>query len=194
MAIEDRYRRQMSQLLPPGSAWARAADSVLQRLLDALAREFARVHRRFEGLVREADPRTASELLLDWERVLGLPDQCTPDDLTVAERREAAAGKLTEVGSQTPGYFEQIADNLGFDVTVVEYSPFVAGSVAGDSLTNGLWQFRWDIDAPGITVTSIFRAGSAAGDVLRTFSRESSLECEIRKRKPAHTVVQFNYS
>jgi uncharacterized protein YmfQ (DUF2313 family) len=193
MSLEDRYTQQLVQLLPPGSAWARWSGSVLRTLLSALAAVFARIHGRAQVLLDETDPRLAREMLADWERFLGLPSICAPADQTLSERIDAVVTTYSEVGGQSRQYFIDLAASLGFAVTITEYRPFVAGSLAGESLTNGPWLHTWDVNAPDETITS-FRAGlSAAGEPLRVWGRESTLECEIGRRKPAHTLVRFTY-
>lgn len=193
MSLEERYTQQMAQLLPPGAAWARWPGSVLRALLSGLAREFARIHQRGLALLDETDPRLTQEMLPDWERFLGLPSECAPDDQTQSERIDAVVTKYTEVGGQSRQYFIDLAEALGFEVTITEYRPFVAGSLAGESLTNGDWIYTWDVNAPE-TTTTFFRAGqSAAGEPLQVWDREERLECEIRSRRPAHTAVRFIY-
>lgn len=194
MSLEERYTQQMAQLLPPGEAWVRGRGSVLRALLSGLARGYARIHERSRALLRETDPRLAGSMLPDWERFLGLPGECAPEDQTLSERREAVVTKYTEIGGQSRQYFIDIADELGFAVTITEYRPFVAGSLAGESLTNtDDWIFTWDVNAPE-TTTTFFRAGqSAAGEPLQVWDREDRLECEIKKRRPAHTQVRFLY-
>lgn len=73
------YFLQLQALQPPGSALPRDTESVWSRLLGALSDELERVENRSEALVRESDPRTTEEMLTDWERVCGLPDECDPD-------------------------------------------------------------------------------------------------------------------
>lgn len=76
MYSADAYAAALEQMLPPGDALPRG-DSFLRDLLDALAQEFARVESAALNLFDELDPRTTLQLLPDWERVLGLPDDCT---------------------------------------------------------------------------------------------------------------------
>lgn len=72
----EQYQSQLLELLPLGAVWPRDLDTGLAKLLLAKADEFARVDGRADQLIEEADPRTTSEMLSDWERVVGLPDEC----------------------------------------------------------------------------------------------------------------------
>lgn len=194
MAIEDRYRHQLIKLLPPGAAWSRQVGTTMHKLMGALAIEFSRVHVRAEQLIRESDPRTTSELLPEWEEMLGLPDPCAGQPETQKRRRAVVVSKYTAQGGQSIAYYKSIAKTLGFDIEIQEYRPFRAGfSRAGDALTNDTWQFRFLVRVPEGTETTEFSAGdSVAGDPLREWGNDL-LECTIKQRKPAHTEVGFAY-
>lgn len=191
---EEDYRLLLAGLLPLGGAWPREPQSTLQQTLSALAAELARVDQRVSALLIESDPRSASELLGDWERVAGLPDPCVVAPQTVQERRAAVEARITGVGGQSKAFFIQIAARLGYTISIDEFRPFVAGSNAGDSLSNGAaWAHTWRINAPEQTVRE-FRVGEATvGEALRTWGNEI-LECAFDHRlKPAHTNLLFAY-
>ncbi len=69
----DEYSGQALQLLPYGLAWTREPSSNLAKVLRVLAELYARVDQRARNLIDEAVPRTATELLSDWEALLGIP-------------------------------------------------------------------------------------------------------------------------
>lgn len=191
----DHYREQLKALLPPGRAFPRERGTTLDGLLDALAQELARIDARADRLVTEAVPLTTAELLTDWERVAGLPDNCSSLLAeTLQGRRADLVSKLVSRGGQSPAYFISLAAALGYEVTIEEFRPFRAGmSAAGDELTNGDWVFSWRVRAPEVTVIR-FRAGqSAAGEPLAKWGN-AALECRISHNKPAHTIVLFAYS
>lgn len=191
----DQYREQLKALLPPGKAWTREPGTTFEDLLDGMAQEWARLDGRGEELIIEALPSSTTELLPDWERVAGLPDDCGGEQSeTLQCRRADLIAKLTSTGGQSPAYFIAVAAALGYTITITEYRPFRAGySQAGDQLTNGEWAFTWQVNAPESTVSN-FRAGqSQAGEPLRTWGNER-LECTIEELKPAHTHVLFAYS
>lgn len=188
------YLEQLKTLLPPGQAFPREAGTTLHSLLDGMSIELARVDGRGEVLPVEANPSSTNEMLSDWERVAGLPDKCSGVlEETLQGRKNALLAKLTSTGGQSPAYFIELANSLGYTVTIEEFRPFRAGiSHAGDALTNGAWVFTWRIHAPQTSVIS-FRAGmSAAGERLRTWGNDT-LECKINQLKPAHTIALFAY-
>jgi hypothetical protein len=93
MATSGAYARQLKALLPQGVAWNLEPDSMVSRVMLALAEELARIDGRAAALIQEIDPRTTLELLPDWERMLALPDICAPAAQTLQERRAACAKK-----------------------------------------------------------------------------------------------------
>jgi uncharacterized protein YmfQ (DUF2313 family) len=196
------YAEQLQQLLPPGPAWPRSTDSVLGRLLRAIAEELARIDGRAFALVEEADPRTALELLPDWERVAGLPDECVPIPGGVRERQIAAARKITGIGGQSIAFFEELGAQLGIEIDIQEFAPFVAGSYAGDEVRDDSWRHVFRIrvlppsESSGGSPTlrfAYFSAGqSNAGDLLSSVNAEE-LECVVRRAAPAHAVTLFAY-
>lgn len=191
----EQYREQLKALLPPGRAISRDSGSTVEKLLDAMSQELARLDTRGIDLVVDANPLTTSELLPDWERVAGLPDTCGgAQSETLQGRRADLVAKLSGSGGQSRAYFIALAASLGYTITITEFRPFRAGqSQAGDQLTNGEWIFTWQVNAPETTITN-FRAGqSQAGEPLRTWGNER-LECAIESLKPAHTHVLFAYS
>jgi uncharacterized protein YmfQ (DUF2313 family) len=188
------YLEQLKTLLPPGQAFPREAGTTLHALLDGMSLELARVDARGEDLPLEAIPSSSSELLVDWERVAGLPDKCSGVlEETLQGRKNVLMAKLSSTGGQSAPDFIELAASLGYVVTIEQFRPFRVGmSSVGDSLTNGDWVFTWKIKAPAVSVTS-FRVGqSAVGERLRTWGNDT-LECKINQLKPAHTVALFAY-
>lgn len=188
------YASQLGQLLPQGAAWPREEGTVLAALLEALAQDPARLDAAMHALVTEADPAQALLLLPEWERMCGLPDECSQPGETLAERRAAVVSKLTAQGGQTPEFFSELATLLsGAVCTVREYRPFRVGmSAVGDPLSNGDWVFAFTVQAPQVPVRSFAVGRSAVGEPLRKWGNER-LECTIRRLAPAHSIVTFTY-
>jgi uncharacterized protein YmfQ (DUF2313 family) len=195
-ALTDKYRRQLQALLPSGLAWPQDPDSTLAKVLAAMAEELARVDSRTLQLIEEADPRTAYELLPDWERVCGLPDTCTGTGAqTIAERRAAVAAKLTARGGASIAYFQALAEHLGYTVRIDVFRPFMCGrSRCGDAL-NGPATVRhyWRVTVTGPRFTPFRCGASQCGDSLGKISRAADLECLLNRLKPAHTQVIVAY-
>ncbi len=194
---EDSYRAQLLSLPPPGAIWPKDPSSRFFSLLGALGAVLAAAHNRLVELIDEADPRTTVEMLEDWERVLGLPDSCTPTttNLTLQERRDRVVQKLTLGGGQTPAFFIALAAQLGYAITIEEPRPFICGvSECGDPI-GGTYTDRhyWRVRVPDPRVT-YFRTGvSQCGDRLGELDRAEDLECILERAKPAQSRLLFSY-
>ncbi len=194
VATQDDYAQGLNGLLPQGEVWAIEAGSVLAAVMRALAAEMSRLDARAAQLLAETDPATTTELLGDWERVVGLPDPCVTLGQTVAERRAALEGRLTSVGGQSKLFFVQLAARLGYAVTVDEFASAGAATSAGISFTGDGWAHTWRVNVPATVGITPFRVGSGAvGEPLRAWSNEV-LECQFNRLKPAHTNLLFAYA
>ena len=76
MPSAAQYTDQLQAMLPPGLAWPRQGDTTLATLLDAIAAEMARLDARAINATTESYAPQTTELLVDWERVCGLPGLC----------------------------------------------------------------------------------------------------------------------
>lgn len=191
----DDVLAELLALLPPGWVWPRDADTALARVLRGPAEEIARLEAAAAALLAQVDPRTANELLPDYERVLG-PDPCGRDLLLTGldERRRAAHQRWTAGGLQTPAYFEAIAAQLGVpEARVEETVPFVCGvAEAGMELTPPSEIFVWQMHLPATRVIEFEAGGAEAGAPLGEIV-PSLVECVIRRLAPAHTSPVFSY-
>lgn len=187
------YLLQLQALLPQGPAWSRAADALITKLLDAFAAEYANVGLRLDALINEADPRTTSELLPDWERVAGLPDPCVTADQTVEQRRAALVSKLTLLGGQSRAYYIAIAEGLGYPgATIDEYRPMNCNDNCNDALYSQADRFAWQINLPSDGGIFVANCNSPCDSPLQAWGDEA-IECRISRYKPAHTTVIFAY-
>lgn len=172
------YRRQLQALLPIGTAWPRHAAATLTRFLDAAAEEFARIHARRDALFEEADPRTTTELLPDWERVAGLPDNCSGVLAeTVQDRRNDLVAKLSSTGGATAAYLTAAALAAGY---VIEIQELYGTPNEFKVITSANAQTYFTADA------------SFADEPLVDWGN-NTLECLINQLKPAHTSAVFVY-
>lgn len=188
----EQYLAQLQALLPSGAAWPREEGSVLTNLLLGLADELARLDERAQDLLDEADPRTALELLIDWERVTGLPDPCVGIDPSTEQRRQSLLQKLTALGGQSPAYYIAAAAALGFAITIDEFLEHTVEDDVDHQLFGTDWNFTWQVNAPLNTVGELSVQDTVA-DPLAWWSNEP-LECVLEPLKPAHTHIIFAYA
>lgn len=188
------YYAMIAELLPKGPAWTHEEGGILWAIIDSMAEELARVHARIDALIEESDPRTTYELLTDWERVCGLPD-CPAAGQSLEERRTAIVNKLTGIGGQSRAYFIAVAATMGYDITIDEFWPFIAGiNRAGDALYVEGSKYMWRVNVPDKRIFYFHAGVSTAGDRLLWWAPDACLENTIKKLAPAHTFVIFNYS
>jgi uncharacterized protein YmfQ (DUF2313 family) len=167
------YADLLRRIGPRGPIW-RAARWV--QLTTAAAVDMARLDVRLARIVAEADLRTTTETVADWERVYGLPEPCTgTPPSTLSERRAALVAKATATGGQSEAYFVELCARAGYAVTITTYTGdvFLCGvSVCGDALYNDVWAHHWEVRGD-------------AGPI------PDWLQCRIEALKPAHTTVSF---
>lgn len=191
----EQYAAQFAALMPRGKLWDDLLqnDSTFMRLLHALSEIFADIESRTEDLINETDPRTVFELLYDWEQYVGLPDPCVTSAQTIGQRRQELHTRLINDNGQSLSFFIEMAEKLGYVITITEFLPFEVGkSTAGDVISNGDWVFVWQVNAPETTVTSFSAGQSAAGEALRSWGNEN-LECMFNKMVHAHRQVNYVY-
>lgn len=194
MKLKD-YIEMVWGLYPKGAAWVREP-GVIDELNASISSELVVVDGRTKNLIDEADPRTVSEMLGDWERNYGLPDECTPLGSTVERRRNSLVAKINFLGDMRPAAYIAVANKLNYDVDLVEWRPFVCGaSECGgtDMLGDEEVRFIWNLDIYGVSEL-YFEAGvSACGDPLGSWENADELICRINKQKPSHTKVFYYY-
>lgn len=173
-ALIDRYRDLLLALLPPGDGFSRSPDSVFYDLMARCAIEFARIDERGADLLREGVPSTVSELLGQWEKALGLPDDCytpTTDD----ERRAAVIARIVGTGGHSLADYTALAATLGYAAPVfTTYRPFVMGSRMGDAFSNGPWR-------------------STAMVTLEPGLFDALIECVFKHQKMSHETLLFRF-
>lgn len=190
------YAVALRRLLPQGLAWPSNPSAVLTKVVNGLTGVFGYVDERAADLLEiETDPRSTNELLPEWEEAFGLPDDCTPLPPTdPVVRRGNLVDKMTLLGAQSREFFIDRGVKFGETVEIREYAPYMCGvSRVGDtrmaSLTDDLKNFRWQLGPPEnrfywtVKITQLL-SNFVGGD----------FHCVLRKWKPAHTEVLFDYS
>jgi uncharacterized protein YmfQ (DUF2313 family) len=196
MYSADAYALQLQQHLPTGAAWPRDRAALLTLLMGASAQEFARFDERTVQFEQEFDPRSAYELLPDWERLLGLPDPCTAAATSIAARQSACWRKLAFQAGQTPEFYTALAASIGYDIVIHEFDPDVDdydGSLTSQ-ITGGRYRYVWRVEVLNAGDYSVFRFGDPFGGRFAEGGGGAvDLECVLNAAKPAHTHVIFSY-
>lgn len=192
-ARADDYTHQQLRLLPTGPAWPKEGDSSSVRLFEPTGTALAEFHARVEQLIEEVDPRTTSELLDDWDRVVGLPDPCLDPPTSTAERRRRVVQRLTYQGGQSAAFFVGLLAVLGFPgATVTEFRPMRCTSKCNAPINQGGWRFGWRVTVPAATVTKVLTTIGRCNEPLASWGNPG-LECLVAAHKPAHTRLLVAY-
>jgi uncharacterized protein YmfQ (DUF2313 family) len=207
----QKYKELLINLFPTGPLWDFRNQPKLSALVGALAVEFCRVDDRITTLLEvESDPTKTIELLEDWERMLGLPDECSPEGADEIQRRLQVVQKYTNMGGISAAFYEFLTAQLGFPCVVTDYHVFQVGrSQVGDALYNDFedaltvgetigqqllvwgWRTYFNVEIPTEGAETL-EVGEEIGVPLRLFSNPL-IECTIKKLKPAHTGVTFTF-
>ncbi|KWN77054.1 YmfQ family protein [Burkholderia stagnalis] len=188
------YLRAFQALMPRGRVWPTDSDAEQTQVLAGLTKIYARNTERANQLLVDAFPGTTYELLPEWEATLGLPDPCAGPTPTIQQRRNQVIARLSNSGGQSIAYFINFAAQLGYTVTIKQYTQARAGMLrAGDPCCGYDWNFAWKITAPLNTIVRAVAGAMAAGDPLAAWGN-NVLECEFRAVMPAHTIPIFAYA
>lgn len=183
MAAAADYLAQLHALAPQGAAWPREGETTLNALFAGIAEELARVDARGVQLMGETDPRVVVETLADWERAWGLPDGCAVAEPTEDGRRLALHQKVASLGGQSAPYYVGMAALLGYEAEVDQFSPSRLRFTLPQPILGRPWAFAWRVAIYGPLTISENPVYASA-----------DLECVIRRQKPAHTVVSFDFA
>lgn len=126
-----------------------------------------------DQLATELVPHKATELLPDWERLLGL----TPDgEATTQERRDQVRAKFMAAAGISRSYFVVLAGALGYTATIEALKPSVCGVFrCGEELCAPTAVYIWRVTV------------NAAGS-------DEYMEALFKELKPGHVDMEFVYT
>ena len=175
---KTQYQQRLANMLPPGIDWL-TVDPRVTRLLSGLGAVGARVDTDVSTFERDTVPtRSQDDALATWEDALALPDLDRPavDPSDMAARQEAVRAALDQSATARTDLFVVLADVWG--VTARADEP--------DSNPCEVWVY-----GPPEHVV-VFRAGSHAGDHVKTMSATwAHIEALILRYMPAHVRAHF---
>ncbi|GCE83075.1 YmfQ family protein [Komagataeibacter diospyri] len=186
------FRAALLRLLPTGRIWSREPGSMPYQLATVWAPTFQRSSARGANLITDGFPSTTVELLTEWEATLGLPDPCAGTSPTLEQRQAQVVARLTDSGGASKSYFIAFAKALGFDITITEFVPSRYGKTYGGTYGGDDWAFAWQVSIPAFTLRNR-QYGDVYGEPYATWG-STVIQCEFSARKPAHTILLFDYS
>lgn len=193
------YKELFQALMPKGPAWSREPDAKMSDLAEAVAAFFFFIHGRVEKAKREMFPQDCEEILIDWERELGLPETCEhgnhAEGQTFQERVNEVIAKINRSFSPTIANFTKLAQSLGYNVRIVTTPPAICGLArCGDRLGgNTAANYYWITIVDGARLTYARCGTAVCGEPLCRISWADDLECLLNRIKPAHTIIKLSY-
>lgn len=149
--------------------------SNFRKLLFGISFECSRVEEKMDTLSNEMDLFETEELLVEWERAWGIPDDCFQEveALTREERINQVLAKIRGNGVSTEQQFIDIVTLLGGSIVIVRPTNFPR------------FRFVWIIEGD-------FNSNVPPYDLPYDFAvDENSIQCFLNKLKPANTVLIF---
>lgn len=119
---KEQHTEVLASFVPVGRAYEAAfkKGSNLERYLSASSNEFKRLQDLIATFLAQLDPNTTENFISEWEKALGIPDQCIPIASTDDERRDNIVLKLNALSVQTEADFIALAALFGFTITFIE--------------------------------------------------------------------------
>lgn len=197
----------LQDLLPPGNI-SNTPDSNIAKLLLGFAGPLAQLEADVSAVTHEIAPGVATQLLADYEAVLG-PDPCScgPIELSLTDRQARAQRRWTDTADNTIAGLVRTAAALGLSITIDEPEPAICGvDVCGGAIASvETDRFVWVVNLQSdltdaalsdhAAICGIATAGvTRCQDILPTEVDENIalLSCQMRRLSPAdtHFVIQ----
>lgn len=179
----------LKRLLPPVSLDPNGKNIGIQ--LEAEGAMFDRVSAYADLILDEADPRSTSALMPDWERVYGLPDTCAGGDQTSAERRTMLVMRASLQGGLSKPWFIALAARLGYPITIDELHPHHTEDDTEYAATDEQYEFIWRVNAP--LTNMIEKRTEDDTEMATALWGNKRLECVFNCYKRPETFIIFSY-
>ena len=168
----------------PNAPYVQVEATVAATVLDAALNSDQR-------MLMEFDPAQTAEALIDWERNYGLPDQCAPAELVLAQRTALLLRKIASIGGQSRAYMIASGLAAGYVITITEFDPHTVLSGVDEALHDLDAPFMWQANVP-LPAGALYSVESGVDEPLET-GASYVIECLLNQIKPAHTLLLMNY-
>jgi len=166
--------------------------SNFRKMLEALAQELTRIQIKIYEISTEDDLETTTNLIEQWEKALGIPDECFSNTVSIDQRRKQIVAKFAKMNVQTEDDFISLAKYFGYNITI-SY-----GDVHGTFPITFPWVFALDgraarhtmiirfvdINKPGSTFPWIFPV---------VWGEPNIIICLFEHLKPANVKIVWQY-
>ena len=197
MRTPEQVQIELLAILPTGFAWPEGdPDTYSAARWKGLANELSLAEGSMESLLPQIDPRTAPDLLADYQRVLG-PDPCRRDQLALTTEQQGllAFQRWTGAGGNYAGWFVAAAALIGETISIVEYAPTVCGgTVCGptSALVPVPTNCDYTVVLPAREVTLPVCGSAVCGDTLGSFTPDL-MACVFDTWGPLGRTAYFTY-
>ena len=192
LKAED-YLQQLLALLPNGLAWNKQTDSNLYLFCEGLAQEFARIEADLDLMLKEAKPNRTWNLLKEWEKAAGLPDECVVASDDPVVRRNQLVSRLLMQGGQSVAYFVSVLEGMGYkSPKITEPKPATVNSLCTAFVWDKSSAWSWIVSLSE-DVDLLYATTNSACTAFLGAYMPSPAKCLLERIKPAHTYVSVRY-
>ena len=109
-----------AKYLPEGKAWTSKnnTNSNLFKIINSLSLEDNRFRYYLNSIFYQFDINITNDFLEEWEKQLGIPDDCFNTTVSIDRRRRQCLAKIYARGVQTPKELQDIIGLLGYSATI----------------------------------------------------------------------------
>lgn len=164
----------------------RIYEKIFGKILYAFGHELFNFKERVNALINEAIPGLSRELLPEWERDLGLPDECSLQVSTFEERARVVHTKYTtKYSGLSKSFFLDYALNMGSIIKVYD--------LVGSGQPFRVNKSRVDrTPTDGIAGARLWSAGATFKwivEIKKSDPNKNYLHCRFLQMNPAHMVL-----
>lgn len=193
------YRKSLSQYLPNGLAWIskNVSDDNLYKLIQGLSPLLLRTDITINTIIDEHNIATTNDFIIEWEKALGIPDDCISTDFSLERRRNNIITKLNMSAVSTEKDFVTLASIFGIqNINIFSAIDDPSNSVfpivfpATFTGTEKEARFTMIVELPVDQQPNVFPYTFPI-----TFTEQSTnlIECLFNKLKPSNTLIQYRY-
>ncbi len=127
---QEQHTQALANFLPNGELYIakNISESNIRKWLRGLSGVMVNAESLLVLWDREMDVRYTTQLLEEWERTVGIPDDCFTTDGTIEQRRTNVLVKLSALGVQTEADFINLAALYGVAIEIwhgIDHNGFV---------------------------------------------------------------------
>jgi uncharacterized protein YmfQ (DUF2313 family) len=172
-------------------------NSVLRRLFAGLAGPVKQAEDLMNELTYDYDIYCTTNLITEWERALGIPDECFTGQGSIEDRRRDVLAKLASLGVSTAKQFIDLAAMYGFKALIPsggKYGIFEMTFPIAFYLYPQDARFTLYVFLDSANVPEVFPFETTKFPVPFFSSVSNIVECLFRKLAPANVQVKFVYT